>query len=110
MGLDIFIFEIVKEEDKLIRVYNELVGEEEKRKEVFYWRKDYTILNWFQHYFREVENCGNYVLKKIDFKNFLSDLKNGDLGEDREREIKAFEKILKDKDFDKKEYIFHAWW
>ena len=56
MGLDMFILR---------------ENPEDNPKEVFYWRKAYMVMDWFENRFGHVENLGKHHMEKNDFEALL---------------------------------------
>jgi len=91
---------------------------DEEMEEVFYWRKDYTLHEYFCEKFK-VENCDHIPLTKEDLKDFLMWLEemNGrkDIhweGEthDYTKEISQLNDILEYDNFGEYKYFYWAWW
>lgn len=117
MGLDSSLYKkvnLTQEE----RLYNRLVGEEDKINELLYWRKNYNLLTWFNGII-EVENCEYIPVSREIFEAWLDALENGELNYNRydeeypeeiERDIKMIKQILEEDDFEETKYYYYNWW
>jgi len=106
-------------EDMNERILEELEDKEDNEAEdVFDWRKDYTIHDWFCSRFK-VENCKELELTKEDLKDFMLFLESLNGKEDtywaREiydfaKEISQLKEILEYDEFEEYRYYYWAWW
>lgn len=92
--------------------------EEEEMEEVFDWRKDYTLHDYFCENFK-VENCDYIKLTREDLEKFLVWLKAQHGKEDKfwegethdySKEISQLNDILKYDYFNEYQYFYWAWW
>ena len=88
----------------------------EEGEEVFCWRKDYELQDFFHSLSlntrgKQVENCEEFILDKELFKRFLEYFeKNNEEQKDYDKEISQLKDVLEHDTFENVEYCYYAWW
>lgn len=111
MGLDMTIY-LEKDLNRL--------PHEKRDTELIYWRKCYYINDWFNDRLGGLENCHKHYIDKEVIEDLLwfceeTHFDSSDDGcfyseEEKNRTIKALNKILKEVDFEKYKIYYWAWW
>lgn len=112
MGLDTYIYKKLKK-SLVEQAFNKLVDEEEELIEVFYWRKCYSLQEWFSGWFGGVGNCEYHEMGEEVFVALLYAMEEGLIEAEYgnfKKDIIKLKKFLKVTDFNNEIFYFWAWW
>lgn len=116
MGLDQELRRRIEPKNKTDKVILALDFKAQESEEVFSWRKDYNIDEYFGKLLGGVENCEEKEVSKENLIAFLEFLKECDGKEDKhwKGEIFRYEELIEDvndiiKNYDNEDYVYYYW-